>query len=90
LEYKLKESNMNRRGFLKFLGMTPAVALPIPNVVTKLVTDKPYDYGASFAVNLEKETYKYVSRGIITTGSFAKALWPGIQKWYGEEYGKIK
>jgi hypothetical protein len=22
----------------------------------------------------------------ITTGSFAKALWPGVNKWYGAEY----
>ena len=26
--------------------------------------------------------------GLINTGSFAKALWPGIQKWYGEEFEK--
>ena len=26
--------------------------------------------------------------GVITTGSFAKALWPGVNAWYGEEYGK--
>ena len=24
--------------------------------------------------------------GVMTTGSFAKALWPGINKWYGEAY----
>jgi hypothetical protein len=24
--------------------------------------------------------------GVINTGSFAKALWPGINKWYGEAY----
>jgi hypothetical protein len=24
--------------------------------------------------------------GIINTGSFAKALWPGVSKWYGEGY----
>ena len=22
----------------------------------------------------------------ITTGSFAKALWPGVNKWFGEKY----
>lgn len=26
--------------------------------------------------------------GVITSGSFAKALWPGINKWYGEAYSK--
>lgn len=26
----------------------------------------------------------------ITTGSFAKALWPGINKWYGEAYNEHK
>jgi len=26
--------------------------------------------------------------GIINTGSFAKALWPGISKWYGETYNE--
>lgn len=24
--------------------------------------------------------------GVINTGSFAKALWPGVSKWYGEAY----
>ena len=24
--------------------------------------------------------------GIITTGSFAKAVWPGVNKWFGKEY----
>ena len=24
--------------------------------------------------------------GLITTGSFAKSLWPGINKWYGDAY----
>jgi len=27
---------------------------------------------------------------IITTGSFAKALWPGINKWYGDAYNEHK
>lgn len=26
--------------------------------------------------------------GIINTGSFSKALWPGINKWYGETYNE--
>lgn len=26
--------------------------------------------------------------GIITTSSFAKALWPGVNKWYGDEYAE--
>lgn len=26
--------------------------------------------------------------GIITTSNFAKALWPGVNKWYGEAYGE--
>lgn len=26
----------------------------------------------------------------INTGSFGKALWPGINKWYGESYGEFK
>ena len=26
---------------------------------------------------------------IITTGSFTKALWPGINKWYGKAYDEI-
>jgi hypothetical protein len=26
------------------------------------------------------------SQGTITTGSHAKALWPGIEGWYGKEY----
>jgi phage major head subunit gpT-like protein len=26
--------------------------------------------------------------GVITTSSFAKALWPGINKWYGQAYDK--
>lgn len=25
---------------------------------------------------------------VINTGSFAKALWPGINEWYGKEYGE--
>ena len=28
--------------------------------------------------------------GTITTGSFAKALWPGINKWYGLKYNEYK
>ena len=28
--------------------------------------------------------------GTITTGSFAKALWPGINKWYGMKYNEYK
>lgn len=27
-----------------------------------------------------------MSGGLITTGSFAKALWPGVNAWYGMEY----
>ena len=27
---------------------------------------------------------------VITTGSFAKALWPGVNTWYGDEYNKHK
>src|SRR3990167_1841657 len=27
---------------------------------------------------------------LITTGSFAKALWPGVNAWYGKEYGEYK
>jgi len=27
-----------------------------------------------------------MSNGVITTGNFSKALWPGINAWYGEEY----
>lgn len=27
-----------------------------------------------------------MAAGIITTGSFPKALWPGVKKWYGMEY----
>jgi hypothetical protein len=28
--------------------------------------------------------------GVITTGSFAKALWPGINKWWGQAYKEWK
>ena len=28
--------------------------------------------------------------GIMTTGSFAKALWPGITAWYGAQYDEHK
>ena len=28
--------------------------------------------------------------GIITTGSFPKALWPGVKKWYGQTYSDYK
>jgi len=28
--------------------------------------------------------------GIINTGSFPKALWPGVKKWYGDAYGDYK
>jgi hypothetical protein len=27
---------------------------------------------------------------VITTSSFAKALWPGVNKWYGDEYAEFK
>jgi hypothetical protein len=27
--------------------------------------------------------------GIITSSSFAKALWPGVNSWYGEMYGEL-
>ncbi len=27
--------------------------------------------------------------GVINTGSFAKALWPGVNKWYGEAYNEL-
>jgi hypothetical protein len=26
--------------------------------------------------------------GVITSGSFAKALWPGVNKWYGDSYNE--
>lgn len=29
-----------------------------------------------------------MSAGIITTSSFAKALWPGVNKWYGDAYNE--
>jgi hypothetical protein len=25
---------------------------------------------------------------VITSGSFAKALWPGVNAWYGKEYAE--
>jgi len=28
--------------------------------------------------------------GVITTGSFAKALWPGIKQWYGDRYNEFQ
>ena len=27
---------------------------------------------------------------IITTGNFAKALWPGVNSWYGKAYNDFK
>jgi hypothetical protein len=27
--------------------------------------------------------------GVITTGSFAKSLWPGVNKWYGDAYNEF-
>lgn len=29
-----------------------------------------------------------MSGGVITSGSFAKALWPGVNKWYGDAYNE--
>ena len=26
--------------------------------------------------------------GVITTSSFAKALWPGVNAWYGKSYSE--
>lgn len=31
-----------------------------------------------------------MSTGVITTSSFAKALWPGVNKWYGDEYAEFE
>src|SRR5574343_256565 len=29
-----------------------------------------------------------MAAGVINTGAFAKALWPGINKWYGKAYSE--
>src|SRR5688572_4086066 len=31
-----------------------------------------------------------MAAGIMNTGSFAKALWPGVNKWYGKAYDEHK
>lgn len=31
-----------------------------------------------------------MAAGIINTGSFSKALWPGVNAWYGKAYGDFK
>lgn len=74
---------VSRRKFMKFLGAAPLVAA-VPSIVTgaaksKLVINKPSTTGFGLA-QLKPEG------GSMNYDSFAKALWPGINKWYGESY----
>ena len=65
---------MNRRGFLKLLGRTSAVMAVAPAVVVNIVEENPVT------------AFKHSDFG--GTDKFPKAMWPGIQQWYGDKYAK--
>lgn len=73
-----------RRQFLKLAGLTAAtVALDPLGMVKAAPVVEP--------LGLAKYTHKTYSMGtIVHDGSFSKALWPGIQEWYGEKYDEIE
>jgi len=75
---------VNRRKFLKLFGAAP-VAAAVPSLVTAAVKAKPAfikpDHHAGFGLAQIKP-----EGGTRNYDSFAKELWPGINKWYGEAY----
>ena len=88
---------MKRRGFLGLFGKAAAavVAAPvlakIPAPVEKFKITESYGISPAFGlaqVKLEGATAAYDTSGIITTGNFQKAIWPGIDKFFNETYAE--
>jgi len=71
---------MKRRTFLKAL----AAAALAPTATAKLMAEpKPFFGGVLTHKAMDESDH------IVTTGNFAKDLWPGIHKFYHKEYDKF-
>jgi hypothetical protein len=76
----MKKFDATRRKFLKFIGASTAVA-----------------GGAALGIKIPTEfvhkevvaKVAYTEGPVIVTGSFPKALWPGLEKWYEDTYKRL-
>ena len=78
---------MKRRGFLKIFGKAAATVVAAP--VLAKVPEKTYPWPES--KGYEHVVYSQgftIKNGVQTQGSFAKSLWPGIEKYYKQAYAK--
>ncbi len=78
---------MKRRNFLRGILGTGAAVVAAPviaKVESKAITTDSYHLSHESVAHLESEMK--VSGDPLSTGSFAKALSPGIEKWYGKHY----
>jgi len=78
---------VSRRKFMKLFGAAP-IAAAVPSLVTaakpvynSTVHRKVGDPFGLAPIKSEGGTLNY--------DSFSKALWPGINKWYGEAYKNV-
>ena len=77
---------MKRRSFLQLLGAAPAVAIAPKLLAGKA---KPAMVGhPAFADPFGLAQVK-AEGGRLNYDSFAKELWPGINKWYAEAYQDV-
>ena len=64
---------MNRREFFKRAGILGALAASNPKALVSFLAE-----------GVKKKVTR--SSGVVVTGSFPKALWPGIEKFYADHY----
>lgn len=78
---------MNRRGFLKGI-LAAGVA---PYVVTTAGALMPAKKIVSLSEAALEDTVVYLHKeyGIIVTGNFSKALWPGVKYAWNKHYAEI-
>ncbi len=82
---------MKRRSFLKGLAALPAT------IIAAKAISKPVEatsaFNGAFGLAQVKQEGSAIAYSIIETKEqvaadvFKKAMWPGIQKWYGNNYG---
>lgn len=81
---------MNRRGFLKGVGGVASVAAAV-KVGAKEPISKGFGLapiGAPLTIKASTAAYMGKSGVYVSTGGHSKELWPGIDKWAKEKYGR--
>jgi len=74
---------MKRRGFLKLIAGTVAAPLVVKLLPKVAAAEAPLTGFGMAAVKQEGAAIAFDS---MSGAGFAKALWPGVEKWYGEQY----